>query len=68
MSQMDIAFPGVRENGRTPSKEPPFNSSAVLSVTGCVWYSPELSLWTMWADGSLCQPGVCCTTCTDAAI
>lgn len=68
MSQMDIACPGIRENGRTPSKEPLLNSSAVLSVTGSVWYSPELTLWTMWADGSLCRPGVCCTTCTDAAI
>lgn len=65
--QIDIACPGVRENGRTPSKEPPLSSSAVLSVTGSVWHSPELTLWTMWAEGSLCQPGVCCTTFTDCS-
>lgn len=32
--QVDIACPEVRENGRTPSKEPPLSSAAVLSVTG----------------------------------
>lgn len=65
MPLMAIVCPGVRENGRTPFKKPLLNSSAVLSVTGSVWHSPELTLWTMWAEGSLCQPGVCCTTCTD---
>lgn len=69
MSQMSIwcRVPGVNENGRSPSKEAPLSCSTVLPVTGSIWYSPELSVWTAWAEGSLGQPGCCCITCTDCS-
>lgn len=68
MPQMDIPCPGASENGRTHSKEPPLSSAAVLSVTGSIWCSPELSVWTVWAEGSLCQPGAAEAHTLSAAI